>query len=96
MGCTFCATGDAGFTRHLSHGEIVEQVALAARAALDVGRRLDHVVFMGMGEPLANFANVEKASRRIIDEIGLAARHVTISTVGVVPGSESSPASIDR
>ncbi len=86
MACTFCATGDAGFTRHLSVGEIVEQVALAGRAALEFGRRLDHVVFMGMGEPLANFVNVEKATRHIVDEIGLAARHVTVSTVGVVPG----------
>jgi 23S rRNA (adenine2503-C2)-methyltransferase len=86
MGCTFCATGDAGFTRHLGAGEIVEQVALAGRAAHAEGRRLDHVVFMGMGEPLANYANVEQATIRIIDELGLAARHVTISSVGVVPG----------
>ncbi|MGA8296160.1 MAG: 23S rRNA (adenine(2503)-C(2))-methyltransferase RlmN [Acidimicrobiales bacterium] len=86
MACTFCATGDAGFTRHLSRGEIVEQVALAGRAARAGGRRLDHVVFMGMGEPLANFTNVESATLCIVDEIGLASRHVTISTVGVVPG----------
>lgn len=86
MACTFCATGDAGFSRHLSSGEIVEQVALAGRAALAAGRRLDHVVFMGMGEPLANLANVEKATLRIVDDFGFAARHVTISTVGVVPG----------
>ncbi len=95
MACTFCATGDAGFARHLSVGEIVEQVALAGRAALDAGRRLDHVVFMGMGEPLANFSNVEKATLRIVDEIGLGARRVTISTVGVVPGIKKL-ATLDR
>ncbi|MGD0742414.1 MAG: 23S rRNA (adenine(2503)-C(2))-methyltransferase RlmN [Acidimicrobiales bacterium] len=86
MACSFCATGDAGFTRHLSTGEIVEQVVLAARAARSAGRRLDHVVFMGMGEPLANFDNVWRAVERIVDDLGLAARHVTVSTVGVIPG----------
>ena len=53
MGCTFCATGQAGFTRHLSAGEVLEQVMFAARAAAP--RRLSNVVFMGMGEPLANY-----------------------------------------
>ena len=86
MACSFCATGDAGFTRQLSTGEIVEQVVLAARAARRVARRLDHVVFMGMGEPFANFDNVWRAVERIIDDLGIAARHVTLSTVGVVPG----------
>ncbi|MFZ0059360.1 MAG: 23S rRNA (adenine(2503)-C(2))-methyltransferase RlmN [Acidimicrobiales bacterium] len=86
MACTFCATGDAGFVRQLSTGEIVEQVVLAARAARHAGRRLDHVVFMGMGEPLANFARVWRAIERIIDDLGIAARHVTVSTVGVIPG----------
>ena len=86
MACTFCATGQAGFGRQLSTGEIVEQVVLAARAATKSGRRLDHVVFMGMGEPLANLAHVWPAVLRIVDDIGIGARHVTISTVGVVPG----------
>ena len=86
MACTFCATGDAGFARHLSTGEIVEQVVLAGRAARAAGRRLDHVVFMGMGEPLANYDHVWRAIERIVDDIGIAARHVTVSTVGVVPG----------
>jgi 23S rRNA (adenine2503-C2)-methyltransferase len=81
MACTFCATGDAGFARHLSTGEIVEQVVLAGRAARAAGRRLDHVVFMGMGEPLANYDHVWRAIERIVDDIGIAARHV-----GVVPG----------
>ncbi|HZU74731.1 MAG TPA: 23S rRNA (adenine(2503)-C(2))-methyltransferase RlmN [Acidimicrobiales bacterium] len=86
MGCGFCATGQAGFTRHLAVGEMVEQVARAAhRAAVD-GRRLSNVVFMGMGEPLANYDRVWAAIERIHDEIGLSARHVTVSTVGLVPG----------
>ena len=53
-GCGFCATGQAGFTRQLTTGEIVEQVVRAARRARDGGRRVSNVVFMGMGEPLAN------------------------------------------
>ncbi len=86
MACTFCATGDSGFTRHLGVGEIVEQVVRAARASATSGHRLDHVVFMGMGEPLANLSAVEAAVGRIVGPLGLAARHVTISTVGLVPG----------
>ncbi len=86
MRCGFCATGQAGFTRHLSAGEIVEQVMNAARAARP--RRLTHVVFMGMGEPLANFEAVWTAVTRLHDDAGLSARHVTISTVGIVPGIE--------
>jgi 23S rRNA (adenine2503-C2)-methyltransferase len=84
MGCTFCATGQGGFRRHLSTGEIVEQVVLAARAALP--RRLSNVVFMGMGEPLANYDRLMGAVRRINGPIGIGARKMTISTVGVVPG----------
>jgi len=86
MGCGFCATGQAGFTRHLTIGEIVEQVAVAAREARDMGRRLGNVVFMGMGEPLANEAAVWDAVVRLHDDLGLSARKITISTVGVVPG----------
>jgi len=84
MGCSFCATGQIGFDRHLTTGEIVEQVVRAARAAGD--RRVDNVVFMGMGEPLANFDNVWAAVERINGDIGIGARHITMSTVGVVPG----------
>jgi 23S rRNA (adenine2503-C2)-methyltransferase len=58
MDCSFCATGQAGFKRHLTTGEIVEQVVRAAREARGMGRRLGNVVFMGMGEPLANEAAV--------------------------------------
>ncbi len=84
MGCTFCATGQAGFARHLSVGEIVEQVAVARREALP--RRLSNVVFMGMGEPLANYDRTWAAVERIHSHLGLSARHITVSTVGVVPG----------
>ncbi|HEY4334215.1 MAG TPA: 23S rRNA (adenine(2503)-C(2))-methyltransferase RlmN, partial [Ilumatobacteraceae bacterium] len=86
MGCGFCATGQAGFTRHLSTGEIVEQVVRAARTARAMDRRLANVVFMGMGEPLANEAAVFAAVERINTDIGLGARHLTVSTVGLVPG----------
>ncbi len=86
MGCGFCATGQAGFTRHLTTGEIVEQVVRAARRAGDLGRRAGNVVFMGMGEPLANEEAVWGAVRRLHDDVGLSARHLTISTVGIVPG----------
>ena len=87
MGCTFCATGEAGYGRHLSSGEIVEQVVLAARRSSAEGwGRLGNVVLMGMGEPLANFGAVWPAVERINGDLGLAARHLTISTVGVVPG----------
>jgi 23S rRNA (adenine2503-C2)-methyltransferase len=86
MGCGFCATGQAGFTRHLTVGEIVEQVVVAGRQARAMGRRLANVVFMGMGEPLANEATVWAAVERMHGALGLSARHLTISTVGVVPG----------
>jgi 23S rRNA (adenine2503-C2)-methyltransferase len=86
MACGFCATGQAGFIRHLTSGEIIEQVVLAARHARGVQRRLGNVVFMGMGEPLANEGPVRAAVERIHGALGLSARHLTISTVGIVPG----------
>ena len=86
MGCTFCATGQAGFDRQLTSGEILEQVVRAARRARDDGRRLSNVVFMGMGEPLANYDPTWRAVERIHSDLGLSARHLTVSTVGVVPG----------
>jgi 23S rRNA (adenine2503-C2)-methyltransferase len=85
MGCTFCATGQAGFERHLSAAEIVEQVLRAQHAS---PQRVSNVVFMGMGEPLANPDPVLEACTRLHDDIGLSARHITVSTVGVVPGIE--------
>jgi 23S rRNA (adenine2503-C2)-methyltransferase len=88
MACGFCATGQAGFTRHLTAGEIVEQVVRAARRARDVERRVTNVVYMGMGEPLANEESVWQSLVRIHDDIGVSARHLTVSTVGIVPGIE--------
>lgn len=97
MACGFCATGQEGFRRHLTTGEIVEQVIRAREAAKP--RRLSNVVFMGMGEPLANYEATWGAVRRIHQDIGLSARHITMSTVGVVPGirrmaEESLPVSL--
>ena len=104
MACPFCATGQAGLTRNLSTAEIVAQVVAGARALAD-GQipdgparvsgdppkppRVSNVVFMGMGEPLANYANVVAAVRRITDPVpagmGISQRSVTVSTVGLVP-----------
>jgi 23S rRNA (adenine2503-C2)-methyltransferase len=86
MACGFCATGQAGFDRHLRVGEIVEQVVRARRTAAATGRRLSNVVFMGMGEPMANYDAVWSAVETIHRDLGLSARHITISTVGIVPG----------
>jgi len=86
MACGFCATGQAGFDRHLTTGEIVEQVVRARRRSAEAGKRLSNVVFMGMGEPFANYDRTWEAVRRIHDDLGLGARHLTLSTVGVVPG----------
>jgi 23S rRNA (adenine2503-C2)-methyltransferase len=86
MGCGFCATGQAGFERHLTTGEIVEQVLRARRRAAELDRRVSNVVFMGMGEPFANYDATWAAVERLHADVGLSARHLTISTVGVVPG----------
>jgi len=93
MACPFCATGQMGLTRNLSAAEIIEQVRLAARSARDgaLGEpvRLSNVVFMGMGEPLANYKAVLTTVRTLIAPapvgFGLSARHVTVSTVGLAP-----------
>ena len=84
MACQFCATGQAGFQRQLTQGEIVEQVAVAMREATP--RRVSNIVFMGMGEPLANYDRVWGAVERLHGDMGLSARHLTLSTVGIVPG----------
>jgi 23S rRNA (adenine2503-C2)-methyltransferase len=91
LACTFCATGQFGFQRHLEAGEIVAQVAYARAYLRQVGMpgtpgRLTNLVFMGMGEPLANYRRVREALRRIIEVSGMSARAITVSTVGVVPG----------
>lgn len=90
MACPFCATGQAGLTRNLSVAEIVDQVVQAARIAAENGLgRLSHVVFMGMGEPLANWARLKTVLKLLTnpvpDGVGLSARNVTVSTVGLVP-----------
>ena len=94
MNCPFCATGQAGLTRNLSTGEIVDQVVAAARLLAEGGVggspvRLSNVVFMGMGEPLANYKAVMGALRRLTDKdshgLGLSRRSITVSTVGLVP-----------
>ena len=86
MACGFCATGQAGFTRHLTTGEIVEQVVRAARRSAERNQRVANIVFMGMGEPLANEEAVWGAVRKLHDDIGISARHLTVSTVGIIPG----------
>ena len=94
MNCPFCATGQAGLTRNMSSAEIVEQVVDAGRAMAS-GEipggpgRVSNVVFMGMGEPLANYNAVLRAIRRMTDPapegLGMSQRSVTVSTVGLVP-----------
>ena len=100
IGCPFCATGLSGFSRNLSAGEILAQVLYYARFlsdpsaggedAVPVERptRVTNIVFMGMGEPFANYDNVWQAIRTLVDKRGfnLGARHITVSTVGLVPG----------
>ena len=88
MNCPFCATGQSGLTRNLTAGEITAQVVAAARACAngELPRgptRLSNVVFMGMGEPLLNLKAVIPAVRTMIDRLGIGARKITISTVGV-------------
>ncbi|MFM8482908.1 MAG: 23S rRNA (adenine(2503)-C(2))-methyltransferase RlmN, partial [Actinomycetota bacterium] len=82
MACGFCATGQAGFTRHLRSGEIVEQFVRAAQRAKSLGRRVSNLVYMGMGEPLANEGPVWESLERAHDDLGISARHLTVSTVG--------------
>ena len=88
MGCVFCATGQMGFTRHLTPGEIVGQVLFGQQILAEQGKSLRNIVFMGMGEPLHNYDAVMTAVRILTDHKGLAIapKHITISTVGVVPG----------
>jgi len=92
MGCTFCATGQMGLRNNLTAGEIAAQVVWARREAPrlpdSTPQRLSNVVFMGMGEPLANERHVFAAISRLTDPraFGMGARHVTLSTVGLVPG----------
>ncbi|MBP9706556.1 MAG: 23S rRNA (adenine(2503)-C(2))-methyltransferase RlmN [Oligoflexales bacterium] len=93
LACTFCQTGKLGFFRHLTQGEILGQYYIAQQILLreEEGRRLSHVVFMGMGEPLDNAAEVLPAVNKLIDPngFGLSAKNVTISSSGIVPEIET-------
>ncbi len=88
VGCPFCATGELGFGRDLEAAEILDQVRATARRLAARGRRLTNIVFMGMGEPLLNLDRVLEAVEALNDpaRFGLGARHITVSTSGVVPG----------
>ncbi len=89
MGCPFCATGQAGLTRNLSAAEIVAQVVAGERVLAADGGRVSNIVFMGMGEPLANYKSVLGAVHRLSDPVpsglGISQRSITVSTVGLVP-----------
>jgi 23S rRNA (adenine2503-C2)-methyltransferase len=89
MACPFCATGQGGLTRNLSAAEVVEQVHAANRRLAPTGERVNNVVFMGMGEALANYKSCVGAVRRMVDPapdgLGMSARGITVSTVGLVP-----------
>ncbi|PSB33077.1 23S rRNA (adenine(2503)-C(2))-methyltransferase RlmN [filamentous cyanobacterium Phorm 46] len=80
MGCDFCATGKGGFKRNLEVNEIVDQVLTVQQ---DFGRRVSHIVFMGMGEPLLNFDNVVAAVKCLNQDVGIGQRNITVSTVGI-------------
>jgi 23S rRNA (adenine2503-C2)-methyltransferase len=88
VGCAFCATGQMGFHRDLSSGEIIAQALHFARSLRTEGERLTNIVLMGMGEPLLNYDNSLSAIRRLIHPQGLnlGQRRITLSTVGIVPG----------
>jgi 23S rRNA (adenine2503-C2)-methyltransferase len=85
MGCSFCATGIAGLTRDLGPGEMVDQVRLVTD---DFGRRVTNAVAMGQGEPFANYGATLGALRFLnaAEDLGIGARHITVSTCGLVPG----------
>jgi 23S rRNA (adenine2503-C2)-methyltransferase len=87
LACHFCQTGKLGFFRHLDAGEIIGQLVLANRILRDEGKRVTHVVFMGMGEPLDNFEPVVRACQIMVhpEAYGLSRRRVTVSTSGIVP-----------
>jgi 23S rRNA (adenine2503-C2)-methyltransferase len=93
VGCVFCASGLSGYTRNLTAGEIVDQVLAVQEAALNCPFQIhcdscsiDHVTLMGMGEPLLNYVSTVKAVRLLNKELGIGMRHLTVSTVGYVPG----------
>lgn len=88
MGCVFCATGQMGFTRHLTPGEIVTQALYIDQCLQQKGERLRNIVLMGMGEPLHNYENTMTAIDILTHpkSLAIAPKHITLSTVGIVPG----------
>ncbi len=96
VGCAFCATGQSGFKRNLTAGEIIDQVLTVGESVINgpaiaepSKNPVDHVTFMGMGEPLLNYDSTVKALRLLNEELGISARNLTVSTVGYVPGIRS-------
>ncbi|MEA4812008.1 MAG: 23S rRNA (adenine(2503)-C(2))-methyltransferase RlmN [Anaerolineaceae bacterium] len=87
MGCVFCATGQMGFQRNLSSGEILGQIIHFQRQHHAAGDAIRNIVYMGMGEPFLNYEQVSKSLDHLSDpeKLGLGARHITVSTVGVIP-----------
>lgn len=85
MGCVFCATGQMGFARNLAAEEIFEQAMIFARELAARGERLSNIVLMGMGEPFHNFDATMQSIRQIMERLGIGARHITVSTVGLAP-----------
>ena len=87
VNCPFCATGQMGFSRNLSAAEIVAQTLIARRELEPEGKAITNIVFMGMGEPLANFREVTRAASVFLDHLGLglSRRRVTLSTSGITP-----------
>jgi 23S rRNA (adenine2503-C2)-methyltransferase len=85
VGCTFCATGYLGFKRNLTSQEIIDQMMSIQRES---GHRIANVVYMGQGEPLLNPEEVIKSIHTTIDSVGIGARHITVSTSGIIPGIE--------
>ncbi len=85
MGCVFCATGQMGFARNLTAVEIFEQAMLFARELAAAGERLSNIVLMGMGEPFHNYEASMRAIRQFMNRLGIGARHITVSTVGLAP-----------
>lgn len=86
VGCTFCATGYLGFKRNLTSQEIVDQILMIQRES---GQRVGNIVYMGQGEPLLNCKEVIKSLHLVMESVGIGARHITVSTSGIVPGIDA-------
>ncbi|MBU1445937.1 23S rRNA (adenine(2503)-C(2))-methyltransferase RlmN [Patescibacteria group bacterium] len=88
LGCKFCATGKLGFKRNLTYEEITDQVLYFQLRLIAAGERVDHIVYMGMGEPFLNYENVMKSIHILNDKMtfNIGMRHITVSTSGIIPG----------